>query len=195
MMKFSNPHLIFSRSIAIIVITLSLTSCDQNSKKENQPEITATDIISKIDPLSDKKQIAAMLDSFNVAAARADYNTYFNFFTEDGVFIGTDASEYWDKKAFMVWAKPHFNKKRTWHFTSIQRHIYFGNHPDIAWFDELLNTQMKICRGSGIVVKQNNGWKVQQYILSMTIPNDLSDATVKLKTPLEDPIIDSLKRK
>ncbi|MEO6539804.1 MAG: nuclear transport factor 2 family protein, partial [Ferruginibacter sp.] len=78
---------------------------------------------------------------------------------------------------------------------SIQRHIYFGKNADIAWFDELLSTQMKICRGSGVVVKQNDEWKVQQYVLSMTIPNDLSDGIVKLKTPLEDSLINKLSRK
>jgi hypothetical protein len=29
-----------------------------------------------------------------------------------------------------------------------------------AWFDELLDTQMKICRGSGILVKENKQWKI-----------------------------------
>jgi hypothetical protein len=28
------------------------------------------------------------------------------------------------------------------------------------WFDELLNTQMKICRGSGVLVKVGNDWKI-----------------------------------
>jgi hypothetical protein len=43
-----------------------------------------------------------------------------------------------------------------------------------AWFDELLNTQMKICRGSGVLVKIGQEWKIKQYVLSMTIPNDNS---------------------
>jgi hypothetical protein len=167
-------------------------ACDQNNKKDKTSEAAAKDILAVIDTQSNKKQIAAMLDSFNVAAARADYDGYFNYFTEDAVFIGTDATENWDKKAFMVWAKKYFDKKTTWNFTSIQRHIYFGKHDDIAWFDELLNTQMKICRGSGVVVKQNNEWKIQQYVLSMTIPNDLSDGIVKQKAPLEDSIINKL---
>jgi hypothetical protein len=36
-----------------------------------------------------------------------------------------------------------------------------------AWFDELLNTQMKICRGSGVLVKKiGQEWKIKQYVLS-----------------------------
>jgi hypothetical protein len=37
-----------------------------------------------------------------------------------------------------------------------------------AWFDELLNTQMKICRGSGVLVKIDGKWKIKHYVLSMT---------------------------
>lgn len=46
----------------------------------------------------EKKEISAMLDAFNVAAAKADYNTYFSYFADESTFIGTDATEIWDKK-------------------------------------------------------------------------------------------------
>jgi hypothetical protein len=68
--------------------------------------------------------------------------------TEDAVFIGTDATENWGKPAFQEFAKPYFDKGKAWNFTVLERHIYFDQSKK-AWFDELLNTQMKICRGSG----------------------------------------------
>ena len=144
---------------------------------------------------TDSMQIITLLDQFNEAAANADFNAYFDFFTEDGIFIGTDATEHWDKKSFMIWAKPHFDKKKTWKFKSIDRHIYFDKRGGLAWFDELLNTQMKICRGSGVVIKHNNKWKVQQYVLSMTIPNDKTDTVIKIKAPIEEPMIKKLQGK
>ena len=61
----------------------------------------------------EKSEISTMLDAFNTAAATADYNAYFNLFADESTFIGTDATEIWDKKAFMVWAKPYFDKKKT----------------------------------------------------------------------------------
>ena len=148
--------------------------------------------VEKHTTTGDSLKIVQMLDQFNEAAADADFNNYFNFFTEDAVFIGTDATENWTKQNFMTWAKPHFDKKKTWHFTSIDRHIYFSKTADLAWFDELLNTQMKIRRGSGVLLKQNNEWKIQQYVLSMTIPNPLSDTVVKIKAPIEDELIEKL---
>jgi ketosteroid isomerase-like protein len=142
----------------------------------------------------EKKQIAKMLDDYNNAAAKADFKTYFEMYTEDAIFIGTDATEYWNKKEFMEWAKPYFEQKKTWHFTSLQRHIYMSKNTKIAWFDELLDTQMKVCRGSGVVIKQNNQWKVQHYVLSTTIPNKEMNAVIKLKTAIEDSLIQKLSK-
>lgn len=143
-----------------------------------------------------KQQIASMLDSFNVAAANADYDKYFDFFTPDAVFMGTDATEHWDKQAFMLWAKPQFDKKEAWNFRAVDRHIFLGKGGEIGWFDELLDAPFaKMCRGSGVVVKQGNEWKVQQYVLSMTVPNSLGNAIAKMKTPVEDSLLNQLKAK
>jgi hypothetical protein len=177
--KKCKRHLKKTWSIAVVIFFISGCSSDQPSK----------------DTAADKKQISAMLDSFNSAAARADYDGYFSYFTDNATFHGTDASENWDKKNFMTWSKPYFDKKTTWNFTAIQRNIYFGKGNDIAWFDELLNTQMKICRGSGVVIKQNKKWKVQQYVLSVTIPNSQIDTIIKIKSVVDDSVIKELSKK
>lgn len=149
----------------------------------------------KKDNDKEKTEINAMLDAFNVAAAKSDYEGYFNYFDKESTFIGTDATEVWTKKEFMVWAKPYFDKKRTWNFTSLKRNIYVREGGKLAWFDELLDTQMKICRGSGVVEKINGQWKVKQYVLSVTVPNDVVDKVVAEKAPIEDALIKQLKTK
>jgi hypothetical protein len=149
----------------------------------------------KKDPANEREQIAAFLDSFNEAAARADFDAYFNFYSDDAVFIGTDATEYWDKSSFMAYAKPHFDKGKAWSFKSVERHIYLDKTGSFAWFDELLNTQMKICRGSGVLIKQDDEWKIKQYVLSMTIPNEQADTIIKIKSSIEDEIIKKLSQK
>ncbi|MDR6457311.1 hypothetical protein J2786_000404 [Chryseobacterium vietnamense] len=141
----------------------------------------------------EKTEISTMLDTFNATAAKADYNAYFNLFADESTFIGTDATEIWDKKAFMVWAKPYFDKKKTWNFKALKRNIYFSKDGKLAWFDELLDTQMKICRGSGVVEKINGSWKVKQYVLSVTVPNEVVDKVVTEKAPIEDALIQKLK--
>jgi hypothetical protein len=141
------------------------------------------------------KEINTLLDSWHKAAAEAKFESYFDALTEEAIFIGTDATENWDKKAFQTFAKPYFDKGKAWNFKSLERQVYFDKDKKIAWFDELLDTQMKICRGSGVVVKVRNEWKIQHYVLSMTIPNENSDAVVKIKAPIEDGLISKLNAK
>jgi hypothetical protein len=142
----------------------------------------------------EKSQINIMLNNWHQAAAEANFNNYFDALTDDAIFIGTDAKENWNKKAFQSYAKPHFDKGKAWTFTALERHIYFNANKKIAWFDELLKTQMKICRGSGILVKVNGKWKIKHYVLSMTIPNENSGEVIKIKAPIEDALIDTFKK-
>ena len=140
------------------------------------------------------KNVNSLLNNWHKAAADANFDTYFNLMTSDAVFIGTDATEYWTKQAFMTYAKPHFDKGKAWSFTAIDRHIYFSQNNKMAWFDELLNTQMKICRGSGVAELTKYGWKIKHYVLSMTVPNQLSTEVVVIKTIIEDKLIKDLKK-
>lgn len=141
-----------------------------------------------------KKQINATLDSWHQAAAEANFDNYFDTLTDDAIFIGTDATENWDKTSFKAYSKPYFDKGKAWSFRALERHIFFSDDKKMAWFDELLNTQMKICRGSGVLVYKNGNWKIKHYVLSMTIPNDNLDAVLKIKAPIEDALISTLKK-
>jgi hypothetical protein len=141
-----------------------------------------------------KEQINTTLDTWHKAATEANFVNYFDALTDDSIFIGTDATENWTKPAFQAFAKPYFDKGKAWSFTSLERHIYFSTDKKMAWFDELLNTQMKICRGSGVLVFINGKWKIKHYVLSMTIPNDNVDDVIKIKAPIEDDLIAKLKK-
>jgi hypothetical protein len=165
--------------IASICLVMLSSSCVKKTEKSSSNSLN---------------EITQLLDSLNTAAATADYSTYFSYFTETATFNGTDATENWDKKAYMIWAKPYFDAKTTWNFKAVKRNIYFGNNDNIAWFEELLDTQMKICRGSGVVVKENGTWKIQQYVLSMTVPNSKLDSVVALKALEEDSLLLKLKK-
>lgn len=173
-------------ALIIILITACIYSCTSSAKISKGP-MDGTP--------QQQKEIVAMLDSFNTAAAQADFKTYFNFYTDYAIFTGTDATERWGKSEFMKYAKPFFDKGKAWNFTALERHIYIEPNGKHAWFDELLNTQMKICRGSGVLVKENNGWKLTQYILSTTIPNEVMDTVIKIKAPIEDKMIEKLSHK
>jgi hypothetical protein len=152
-------------------------------------------ILTNFASAQNKEIINATLDNWHKAAAKADFKSYFDVLTDDAIYIGTDATENWNKKQFEAFAKPYFDKGRAWNFTALERNIYFSSDKKMVWFDELLNTQMKICRGSGVMVKEKNIWKIKHYVLSMTVPNENSDEVVKIKSALENPLIDKLKSK
>ena len=128
-----------------------------------------------------KEEIDSNLNLWHEAAANANFDAYFNLMTKDGIFIGTDATENWQNEAFRAFSKPYFDKGKAWSFSAIQRNIYLSEDNSIAWFDELLDTQMKICRGSGVMKQEDNTWKVAHYVLSIAIPNDNVSEVITIK--------------
>ena len=143
---------------------------------------------------SEKKAINTTLDNWHKAAAEANFEDYFNLMSNDGVFIGTDATENWQNNAFKAFSKPYFDKGKAWDFTAIERNINTNKTNDFAWFDELLDTQMKICRGSGVLEKVNDEWKIKHYVLSITIPNENVTEVTKLKDSADNQVITRLKK-
>lgn len=141
-----------------------------------------------------KLEITTLLNSWHQAAAAANFKDYFSSLTEDAIFIGTDATENWNKTAFQAFAKPYFEKGKVWNFTPMERHIYLSVDGKTAWFDELLDTQMKICRGSGVLIKTKKGWKIKHYVLSMTVPNENTNEVVKIKSPIEEDFLSKSNR-
>ena len=144
---------------------------------------------------TEKDKINYVLDSWHMAAANADFDAYFGLMTEDGVFLGTDAMENWQNDEFKSFSIPYFDKGKAWSFTAVQRNIYLGDDTKFAWFDELLDTQMKICRGSGVLKKVNGQWKIAHYVLSIAVPNDNVDALVKIKQEKDNELLQELKKK
>ncbi len=129
-------------------------------------------------PGSPRDNLAAIdltLDAMHEFAAKADEDRYFDLYTPDAIFLGTDATERWTIEQFKEYAMPIFTQREVgWVYTPTSRHIILGAGGDTAWFDEtLVNAKYGACRGSGVLVKTAGGWKIAQYNLTVPIPNDL----------------------
>lgn len=140
---------------------------------------------------ADLNQVNQFLDGWHQAASNADYNRYFDALASDAIFVGTDAAEHWNKTEFQSFSKPYFDRGKAWDFKAVERHIYFSKDQKTVWFDELLSTWMKGCRGSGVLVKTAGVWKIKHYVLSMTIPNDQTNAVIQLKEKEESLFLQS----
>ena len=128
-----------------------------------------------------RKELNDLINEWHKAASEADYETYFGILADDGVFIGTDASENWQNKDFRAFSKPYFDRGKAWSFTTIERNIYVDKSGNFGWFDELLDTRMEICRGSGVLSKENGKWKIKHFVLSITITNEDVDRVSEMK--------------
>lgn len=124
--------------------------------------------------LADPDAVAAVLDRMHQAAAEADEETYFGCYSEDSIFMGTDATERWTKAEFQTYAHPFFAQGRAWAFRATRREIMFDATGELAWFDEDLATNaLGPARGSGVLRRSADaGWQVVHYNLALTIPNE-----------------------
>ncbi|WP_299894129.1 nuclear transport factor 2 family protein [uncultured Aquimarina sp.] len=141
----------------------------------------------------EKEQINTILEQWHKAAADASFDNYFSLMTEDAIFIGTDPTENWDLTSFKAFSKPYFDKGKAWSFSTLERNIFVQPNSNLAWFDELLDTQMGICRGSGVLEKTSKGWKVKHYVLSIAIPNENVKEITLLKKSFDTELIKKLR--
>ncbi len=149
------------KNIIFLFLLFVLISCSENETKK----------VTAVNKDTEKEAINVVLNNWHKNAAEANFEAYFNAMSNESIFIGTDASENWNIEAFKSFSKPHFDKGKAWSFKSVERNVYLDASGKIAWFDELLDTWMGICRGSGVLKKTDNSWKIEHYVLSLTIPN------------------------
>jgi hypothetical protein len=126
-------------------------------------------------------EAAAVLDDFHDAAAKADFDRYFGHFAASGVFLGTDPGERWTVEQFKAYARPYFREGRGWTYRPRAGKRNFTAADGCIWFDEAVdNDRYGECRGTGVLVREEGGWKIAQYSLSVPVPNELLPKVVEM---------------
>lgn len=151
----------------VILMTAILTAACQPKAENPEPS---------------KEEVNTVLDDWHEAAAEGDFERYFNHFENDSsIFMGTDATERWTIAVFKPWSKPYFEDDGVaWTFTPTFRKVYFSDNGKTAWFDEELDTpNLGPSRGTGVLVKNEKGWKIAHYNLTIPIPNSIVDDVVQ----------------
>lgn len=145
--------------------TWVITNITDTRRKEN--------CITEETVAQNEGMVKKVLNNWHQASATADADAFFGAMTKDGVYLGTDASERWLRDELREWSKFAFERDTAWAFTASKREIYFSENQKIAWFEEMLDTQMGTCRASGVLTKIGGVWKIKHYDLSIMVPNDL----------------------
>ena len=89
------------------------------------------------------------------------------------MFFGTDIDERWPIDDFNSYVKSRFDTGTGWTYKANGRNIFVAKDKRTAWFDEIVeNKSYGEFRGTGVLVLENNEWKISQYNLLLPIPND-----------------------
>ena len=125
-----------------------------------------------------RAKVNAFIDEWHDDAANARL-AYFDKMASDGIYIGTDKTELWNRDEFKTWARRFFERKSAWAFKATKRNVYMSEDQKFIWFDELLDTQMGVCQASGVIRKTDKGFEIQHYQLSIAVPNEVADKVTK----------------
>lgn len=129
----------------------------------------------------EKVNVNGVLTSWHLAADQGLYEFYFSRMTDDAVFLGTDASERWTKEEFMGYAREPFSDGNGWTYTQLESHIAFDADGNTAWADEILkNEKYGILRGTSVLRKVNDRWKIAHYSLTFLVPNEKAGQVVEI---------------
>ena len=164
------------KQITIFRLTMVLLLMVGVSCKKENIDIVPTENRAYVRTIAD-----SILDNWHKAASNANFEEYFGSMTTDAIFTGTDATEHWGINEFKDFSKPYFDRGKAWDLKPLERNIFVSEDNSIVWFDELLDTWMGVCRGSGVIKKENDQWKIAHYVLSVTVPNDDINSVLDIK--------------
>ena len=130
----------------------------------------------------------AVLNEFHAAASAADEERYFALLAPDAVFLGTDGGERWVGEDYRAFVHRYFTRGKGWTYVPSSRSITVAADGRTAWFDERLeNEWYGECRGTGVLQLREGEWKIEQYNLSIPIPNELAAEVVARVRDLRSP--------
>lgn len=163
---------IMKKNAYLILVIMMLGACQLNQTNNNTNTET--------------EKLNQFMDDWHQAAAVADEKLFFDCLDSNSVYLGTDPDERWLKHEFMEWGMVYFQRDTAWAFKPYNRKWDFSDDMNYAWFDELLETHMGVCRGSGVLKKYPEGWKIKHYHLAITLPNDkMNEYRDLLEIPLK----------
>jgi len=79
-----------------------------------------------------RKQVNAFIDEWHDDAAHARL-AYFDKMATDGIYIGTDKTELWNRDQFKAWARRYFERKSAWAFKATKRNVYMSDDAKFIW--------------------------------------------------------------
>ena len=129
--------------------------------------------------MSERAAVDAVLDAFHAAAAAADEESYVATLADSMVFLGTAPSERWEAAEWREFVHSYFSRAKGWSYVPSARSVDLAPDGLTAWFDETVeNEHYGACRGTGVLTRHDDGWKIEQYNLAIPIPDEIAGDVV-----------------
>ncbi|WP_321394787.1 nuclear transport factor 2 family protein [Emcibacter sp.] len=126
------------------------------------------------DRVAEERAVAALIDGFHNAADKGAKERYLDYLTGEAVFMGTDSRERWPYPEFEKYVGDRFRDGKGWSYRSIEKHISFAPDGRTGWFDEITRSEKwGDFRGTGVVLKLGDDWKIAHYSLTFLVPNEV----------------------
>jgi len=151
-----NYNSLFLVALSLLMPLLSLRAQSKMTESEDLQKIT----------------LNQFMDTWHLAAAKANAEVFFGMMSEDAVYIGTDKTERWQRDELREWAREAFARESAWIFKATERNWQIEGDKQLAICDELLETWMGPCRSTAVLTWQDNSWQIIHYQLSVTIDNE-----------------------
>jgi hypothetical protein len=118
-----------------------------------------------------EKTPGATLDALHAAGAQADQVGFLALLTVDAVFLGMDNGNRLEGEALRDFVGEIFSGGKGWNYRSGHRETRLSPDGSVAWFDESLqHDQLGHGRGSGVLLRSAQGWKIAQYNITVPAP-------------------------
>ena len=125
--------------------------------------------------MNDRTAVEAVLDTFHTAAAAADEERYAATLSSSMVFLGTAPGERWQAGEWRDFVHSYFSRGKGWSYEPSGRSVDFAEDGLTAWFDETVdNEHFGACRGTGVLTRHDDGWRIEQYNLTIPIPDEIA---------------------
>ena len=120
-----------------------------------------------------QSELDDLIDGLHQDADEGNFQTYFDRYSVDAIFLGTDKTERWSVEEFKAYAEPAFADGNGWTYEVVERN--WEGSGSTRWFDEILfNEKLGHCRGTGVVQLTDGEWKIAHYALTMLVPNEIA---------------------
>jgi len=113
----------------------------------------------------------ATLDALHKAGADANPAVFEALLAPDVVFLGVDGAPRLEGQSARDFFSKHLMQGSAWVYRSSERETRLSPDGSVAWFDETLqHDQLGRGRGTGVLIRSREGWKLAQYNLIVPLP-------------------------